>query len=154
MNQIGIIINAVLVITVLALCLGQTHFGRNIRALANDEQLAAVVGVSANHVRLLVMVVGSGLAGLAGILFALDQDIVPTMGMKLLLSGVVAMIVGGRTSVIGAAFGGIIIGVAQNICAIWLPLAWQDSIVFVILVLFLLVRPYGVWGQRLRLATI
>lgn len=153
-NQIGIVVVSALAIAVMALWLGRTCVGRNIRALANDEQLATVVGVTANHVRLLVMIVGSGLAGLAGILFALDQDIVPTMGMKLLLTGVVAMIVGGRTSVIGAASGGIIIGVAQNICAIWLPLAWQDSVVFVILVFFLLLSPYGLLGQPLRHSTI
>jgi branched-subunit amino acid ABC-type transport system permease component len=153
-NQIVILIFSALAIAAVALWLKWTSLGRYIRALANDEQLATVLGVAVKRVRLLVMTVGSGLAGLAGILFALDQDIIPTMGMELLLNGVVAMIVGGRTSILGAAAGGIIIGIAQNVCAIWLPLAWQDSVVFVILVSFLLVRPRGLWGQPLRQATI
>jgi branched-chain amino acid transport system permease protein len=153
-DQIGVIVASITAIVGVALLLKLTNSGRYIRAVANDEQLARTLGLNVDRVRLLVMVTGSALAGLAGTLFALDQDIVPTMGMKLLLMGVVAMVVGGRTSVLGAAAGGIIIGVAQNICAIWLPLVWQDSVVFGILVLFLLIRPYGLVGHTVRQATI
>jgi branched-chain amino acid transport system permease protein len=154
LNQVGVLLGSALAIVAVAVWLRVTPFGRNTRALANDEQLAFILGVSVNRVRMTVMVVGSGLAGLAGILFALDQDVVPTMGMRLLLYGVVAMIVGGRTSAVGAAAGGIFIGAAQNVCAIWLPLAWQDTVVFVIMVFLLLVRPYGIWGRPIRQATV
>ncbi|MDD5260305.1 MAG: branched-chain amino acid ABC transporter permease [Methylacidiphilales bacterium] len=153
-NQIAILLLTALMVVTMALWLELTRFGRHVRALANDKHLAILCGMRVENVRYIVMAVGSGLAGLAGILLALDQDIVPTMGMKLLLNGVVAMIVGGRTSILGAAAGGIIVGVAQNMCAIWLPLAWQDAVVFVILVFFLLVRPCGLWGHSLRQATI
>ena len=153
-DQIVIIAGSAVAIAAVALWLYVSHFGKQIRTIACDEQLAVILGMPVGRIRLVVMAVGSGLAGLAGIFSGINQAIVPTMGMSALLAGVVAMIVGGRTSMLGAAAGGLIIGIAENMCAIWLPLAWQDAVVFVILILFLLLRPQGLFGQPLRQATI
>lgn len=152
--QVVIIAGSAMAIAAVALWLYLSHFGKQIRALASDEQLAVILGMPVSRIRLIVMAVGSGLAAVAGIFSGINQAIAPTMGMSALLAGVVAMIVGGRTSTLAAAVGGLIIGIAQNMCAIWLPLAWQDAVVFVILILFLLLRPQGLWGQLLRQTTV
>jgi branched-chain amino acid transport system permease protein len=61
---------------------------------------------------------------------------------------VVAVIVGGINSLPGAALGGLLIGLAQNLGVYWLPSKWQDTIVFVVLIGFLLFKPYGILGRK------
>lgn len=144
-------------ITLLALTwlfLESTSLGRQLRAVANDAVLATVVGIKVNHVILLATILGSGLAGVAGILISLDTDLVPTMGFQALLLGVVACIVGGVNSIKGATVGGVFLGIAQNLGVWKLPTQWQDAIVFVILIVFLVLRPQGFLGKPLKKAAV
>lgn len=135
---------------VTALWLRLTSTGRQVRAVANDPELAAIVGVPTRRIIAIVTATGWALGAFAGILASFDRDMVPTMGMHALLMGIVAVIVGGANSIGGVFFGAILIAAAQNLSALWIPLAWQDAIVFLILVVFLLVRPQGVLGRSLR----
>jgi branched-chain amino acid transport system permease protein len=90
------------------------------------------------------------MAGLAGILWAIDQNMTPTMGMRALLIGVVAMIIGGQKTVSGVVLASMFLALAQNYSILFVPTAWQDAIVFLILVAFLLVSPSGFFGLRGR----
>lgn len=132
----------------------RTRTGRIIRAVANDMELACVAGVNTDHVILLVFALGSALAAVAGILFAYDTNLTPTMGFNALLMGVVAVVVGGIGSVPGAILGGLLVGLSQHLGVWKLPTQWQDAIVFVILILFLLLRPQGFLGKPLRKAAV
>jgi len=153
-TQLMIIASAVVVIAACALWLSSTRLGTQIRAVASDSLLSTVAGVPNNRIVMTTIMIGTGLGGLAGVLGALDRAIVPTMGLNALLMGVIAMIIGGKESLGGVALGGCVVGLAQNLAVLWIPAAWQDSIVFVILVAFLLFRPQGFWGRPLRKVTV
>lgn len=127
-----------------------TRVGKMQRALASDSELAGAIGLPSGIMYGGVFAVGSGIAGVAGILAALDTDITPTMGFNPLLMGVVATIAGGVGSVQGALWGGLLVGLAQHLGVWKIPTLWQDAIGFLILILFLLVRPQGFFGKPLR----
>ena len=150
MPQVLIVASAIACAFGTAMMLSLSAVGRQIRAVADDRELAAILGVRISAVILITIAVGAALGGLAGVLSALDRDMIPTMGMNLLLMGIVAMIVGGRESVLGVAFGAYLVGLAQNLGILWIPSMWQDAIVFVILITFLLFRPQGLRGRALK----
>jgi branched-chain amino acid transport system permease protein len=85
---------------------------------------------------------------------SLDVDMTPTMGMRPLMMGIVASIIGGMRSITGIAIGAVILGVTQNLAVVFVASEWQDVIAFVILIAFLLVRPEGVMGKKSRKATV
>jgi branched-subunit amino acid ABC-type transport system permease component len=131
-----------------------TKIGKAIRAVADDCSLAEVRGINASHVKLLVLVAGSGLAGLAGVLLAFDTDIVPAMGFGALLMGMVAVIVGGTGRVSGIVPGAVLVAFLQHLSGWFISSKWRDAIVFVVLILFLLWRQQGFLGSRPRKATV
>jgi branched-chain amino acid transport system permease protein len=132
------------------LLLRYTITGKKMRAVANDPDLAEIVGINRNGTLLIAMCFGSALAGIAGFLMGYDTAVTPTIGFGVLLIAITAVVVGGIGSVAGAMLGGLMVGFAQNI-GIWkLPAQWQDLIVFVILIIFLLLRPQGFLGKALR----
>lgn len=152
--QLTIVGVSILVLTATWLLLKRTLLGRRLRAVANDELLARVVGIHVERAVLSAAALGSGLAAIAGVLMSLDTSLIPTMGFQALLLGVVAAIVGGVNSVGGAVLGGMLLGLAQHVGVWKLPTQWQDAIVFVILVVFLIVRPQGLFGKPLRRAAV
>jgi branched-chain amino acid transport system permease protein len=132
----------------LALMMKKTKFGKSLRALSNDAELACLSGVNSNRYILYAFMIGSFLAAVASIMISFDTDMSPTMGFNALVMGVIAVIVGGINSLPGAALGGLFIGLAQNLGVYWLPSKWQDTIAFGILILFLLFKPYGILGKK------
>jgi branched-chain amino acid transport system permease protein len=146
--QIVIILTSLGLITLISLMLAQMRFGKALRALANDPELARLSGVNSDRYILYTFAIGSFLAAVGAIMISFDTDMTPTMGFNALVMGVIAVIVGGTNSLPGAALGGLFIGLAQNLGVYWLPSKWQDTIAFVILILFLLFRPYGILGKK------
>jgi branched-chain amino acid transport system permease protein len=148
--QVWTIVASAVLVVAASLLLHRTRAGRAMRAAASDPELAAVSGIDSEQVMLWTFSLASCLAAAAGILIALDVDMVPSMGLNALLAGVVAAIVGGAGSVSGAAAGGVLLGFAQNLSAWKLGSEWQDPIAFAILLGFLVLRPYGILGRRPR----
>lgn len=134
----------------IGLVIARTRLGKTFRAVASDPILALVAGIESDRSVLVTFAAGSALAGVAAILVSLDMPMVPTMGMNALLMGVVAAIVGGIDSVSGVAVGGLLLGFAQHLGIWMIGSEWQDSIAFAVLLAFLLLRPYGVLGRKLR----
>lgn len=148
-----ICVSVVLVVTV-ALLLKKTKMGNAMRAVANNIELASVSGIDSNRVILLTFAIASALAGIAGILVALDVDMTPTMGMSALMMGVVAVIIGGVGSIPGVALAALLLGMAQHLGVWYISTQWQDAIAFIILLIFLLFRPQGFMGKKIKKATI
>ena len=150
------IIIGVSIAVALALWAGMrlTTTGRIIRAVASDPDLANVVGLPRDRAMLIAAAAGSAVAGLAGVLVGYEQDLSPMMGFQGLLLGIVAAIIGGVRSVGGTLLGGYLVGLVMHLGVWKLPTQWQQAIVFVVLIVFLLMRPQGILGKRAKTVTI
>jgi len=139
---------AALLVAGVAVLLRTSRLGRAMRAVACDPTLADVCGVRSYRVILWTFTLGSALAGVAGVLVALDVDMTPTMGMNALMMGVVAVIIGGVGSIPGIALGALLLATAQQTTTWFFGSQWQEVVAFLVLVVFLLFRPRGFLGAR------
>lgn len=146
---ITIAVSALLFIAV-NLFLQFTLIGKSIRAVSSNPQLCDIYGINSNRVILVAFGIGSGLAAVAGILSAMDTNMTPTFGFNLLLYGVVTMIIGGVGSTKGLVAGALLVATAQHLAAYYIDTKWMDAVAYVILILFLIWKPLGFSGVRLR----
>jgi len=140
-----------LAMVALNVLLKTTRLGKAMRATADNRSLAAVRGVDVDRVQLVVWVVAGFLAALAGVLAGWSaSNLNPNMGFALLLPVFAAVIMGGIRSPYGAAAAGVIIGVSMDVGVFLLPASlatYREAIAFVILIVVLLVKPEGLWGD-------
>jgi len=142
--QLVIILVGAVIMGGLAFLLRYTRFGRAVRAISDDEEVAKIVGLNTSKIVAGVFFIGSAVAGLAGILVGFDTGLEPTMGLSLLLKGVIAAIVGGVGNVYGGVLGALLLGFVENF-GIWqISGEWKDAIAFGLLLVFLLFRPRGI----------
>jgi branched-subunit amino acid ABC-type transport system permease component len=142
--QLIILISAIFITIGLILLLKKTQFGKAARAISDDEEVAKIIGINTDKIIGYVFFIGSAIAALAGILVGFDTGIEPTMGLQLLLKGVIASIVGGIGNIYGSFFGAFLLGFVENF-GIWkISGEWKDAIAFALLIIFLLFRPYGI----------
>ena len=127
-----------------------SRIGRSIRAVASNPELSNVVGIHSDRVILWAFGIGSALVSVAGILIAFDTDMRPTMGFNWLLYGVVAMIIGGVGSNWGLVGGALLLATTQHLAAYYIGSQWMDAVAYIILILFLIARPLGFSGKRLK----
>jgi branched-chain amino acid transport system permease protein len=132
-------------------CLGcflsYTRYGLRIRAVADDPELATAFGLDPKRLTAGAFGVGSMMAAATAVLATLDTGLTPSMGFNALLMAVVAVVIGGVGSIPGALLGGLVIGLIQHLASAVVPTAWVESIAFLILIGFLLLRPHGLMGQ-------
>ena len=143
-TQVVILVTGLAIMLLLGLLLKHTKLGMAIKAVGDDEEVAKIVGIDTNRVIAIVFFIGSAIAGVAGLLVGFDTGLEPTMGLALLLKGIVAAIVGGVGSLYGGVLGAFLLGFVENF-GIWqLSGEWKDAIAFVLLILFLIFRPQGI----------
>jgi branched-chain amino acid transport system permease protein len=152
--QFTIVVISFSLVTITALLLKSTKIGRSIRAVANDPLLAEVSGIDSNQVIAATSALGAVLAGVAGILISLDIDMTPSMGMNAMITGVVAAIIGGVGSISGVLVGALLLSLAQSVGVTLIGFQWQDTIAFMILLAFLLLRPQGFFGRKLKQSSV
>jgi branched-chain amino acid transport system permease protein len=152
--QIVIISVAGLLVLMLQVLLNKTKAGTAMRAVANDPELSRILGIDNERVIVSAFALGSAIAGFAGVLVGLDVGMTPTMGMNALLMGVVSVVIGGRDWVFGVMLGALLMGLMQHVGVWKLNAQWQDAIVFVVLLIFLVFRPHGFVGRPLRKETV
>jgi branched-subunit amino acid ABC-type transport system permease component len=148
--QIVIIIVSIFLIILSLFFLKYTNLGKKMQAVSSNEELSNIFGINSNHVILWSFGVGSALAAIAGILIILDTDMTPSTGFKYLFYGVVAMIIGGVGNFKGLLVGVLILVTAQNLSAYYIDSKWIDATAYVILILFLIWKPLGFSGKRLK----
>jgi branched-chain amino acid transport system permease protein len=132
-----------------------TWAGKAIRAVSQDRETAAVVGVDDRLVGLLAFGLGSALAGAAGALMGPVFLVHPTMGVIPAIKAYVIVVLGGMGSVPGAIVGAFVLGLVENLATVLIPdttraVAYKDAYGLVLLVLVLLLRPQGLFGERAR----
>ena len=152
--QILILVVSCLLSVVLFWFIKYTKLGKAMRAVSDDTIAAKVVGINPEKIIRTSFAIGSALAGAAGILISFETNIEPTMGFSALLKGIIASIIGGIGNIPGAMLGGFFLGIAENL-GIWkIQAGWKDSIAFLILIVFLLLRPGGIFGIKPQKETV
>jgi branched-chain amino acid transport system permease protein len=126
--------------------LNRTKVGTMIRAGVDDRAMLAAAGVNVNLVFAITFMLGAGLAGLGGVIGAVELSMVPGEDTRLLLASLIVVIVGGMGSVVGAAIGAIILGLAETYGLAYAP-TYSVVFTFIILILVLAFRPRGIMGK-------
>jgi branched-chain amino acid transport system permease protein len=146
--QIFVIATALVLMIALTLLVRRTAVGKAMRATSYDLEAASMMGIDVDRVIAFTFLVGSALAGAAGVMAGIVfQNIQPYMGFGAGLKGFTAAVVGGIGNITGAMLGGMIIGVAEALTTGYLSSTFQDLIVLSILVVFMLFRPTGILGS-------
>ena len=145
--RIVIISSAFVLMIALWLLVNRTRTGKAMRATSFDREAAAMMGIDIDRVIRFAFVLGSALAGAAGVMFALRAPASVTIGFVAGLKGFTAAVIGGIGSIPGAMVGGLMLGFAESFTQGYVSTRWSDLAVFTILILFMLFRPQGLFGR-------
>lgn len=164
-NSVYILVIVVALVLMVALqwMVTRTRIGRAMRAVAQDREAAALMGVNVNRIIATTFFIGGGLAGAAALIWGLAIGNTNfTLGFQLGLFAFTAAVLGGIGNLVGAMLGGVLIGLVEAMtificdttqpnCTIGLPHggpAWHEAIIFLVLILILVFRPTGLLGQQ------
>jgi len=147
-NRLAVLGIAVVIALVLHAVLRRTQVGRAIRAVAQNADSCTLVGIDVNRIYTLTFGIGSALAGVAGVLLATLFSFSPNSGSSELLKSFVVVVLGGLGSIFGVAVAALIVATAEVFAILVLPAYLTTAVGFILLVLVLVLRPGGLFGQR------
>jgi branched-chain amino acid transport system permease protein len=150
MQMVQFTVSAVMIGTFLVI-INTTSLGIKIKALSNNPTLFQTMGHSSYIFRYVLFFISGVLAAIISLLFSFDVGFDPNFGMALLLNALVAMIIGGIGSFKGSVLGGLVLGLIQSISVYYFESRWETTISFIILIVILLFRPQGIFGEKQRL---
>jgi branched-chain amino acid transport system permease protein len=139
---------AVVALVGLTFLLRSTYLGRAVRAVAQNPDSASLVGINVPSIYRWTFGLGSALAALAGLLLSTIFSFNPAFGATELLKSFVIVVLGGLGSIVGIGLGALLVAAAENYATLFLPSYLTGAVAFVLLVVVLLVRPGGLFGQR------
>jgi len=146
-----IVITSLLLLVALQFIVRRTKTGKAMRAVAYDKAAARLMGINANRIISITFAIGAALAGAAGMLYAIAYtQVYFAMGILPGLKAFVAAVLGGIGSIPGAFVGALIMGQAEVMSAGYISTPMRDAIAFTLLILVLLVRPRGIFGEPER----
>ncbi len=145
----GIVVIVILLISYLVL--SKTRFGRIVKAIFQTQRGASLVGINVRLYNNLIWGVGSALGALAGVMLGLILVLDPDVGAWTLLRGFAAMTLGGFGSLHGAVIGGLIIGILEKLLGTYVSTAFIDITAYIVIIVVLLIRPRGLFGQHATL---
>jgi branched-chain amino acid transport system permease protein len=147
-QRIAVLIGCILIGTCLMLFLRYTRLGRAIRAVGENPEAAQASGISVRRIHLLTFTLGSVLAGAAGALITPVTYAFPAMGFSYTLYSVAVVIIGGLGSVWGAIVAGLLLGIAESLSVLWMASGYNALVAPVMMLLTLILRPQGLFGQK------
>jgi branched-chain amino acid transport system permease protein len=146
--QILIILGSFFLMSGLYFLIQKTKIGKAMRAVAENREAAALMGIDVNRIILITFVIGSALAGAAGVMVGMYYtQINHMMGFIPGIKAFTAAVLGGIGNVVGAMLGGFFLGMAEALGVLFMPSEYKDVIAFGLLVLVLIFRPRGILGE-------
>lgn len=146
---IFILFVVLLMVLALSLFLNHTRLGLSLRSVSQDKKAASLCGIDTRKVTTIGNMLGCGLGGVAGVLYAMNYgSIVPTMGGSIGLKAFCCAVLGGMANIPGAAIGGLLIGIFENLGIAVFSASIRDIVSFVFLIGILLIKPEGLFSRR------
>jgi branched-chain amino acid transport system permease protein len=140
---------AMLMVAALELYIRRTRTGRALRAVAQDAEAASLMGVDIDRIIIITFLIGGMLAGAAGLLFGMSFGRTRwNIGFLPGIKAFTAAVLGGIGSIRGALAGGLLLGFMENVSAGCFGVQWRDVFAFVALVVVLMIRPTGIFGEK------
>jgi branched-chain amino acid transport system permease protein len=139
---------AVLLAAVLSIILTRTDLGKAIRAASEEPQGALLMGINIRRIYLVTFGIGAACAGVSGAAITPFIPVYPYVGWLFVITAFVVVVLGGMGSILGAFVGGLIIGLADSVGAMFLPGDMKSIISFTIFILILLFKPTGLLGRK------
>ncbi len=146
--DVAMVVVSLAAIGALLLFLGRSRYGKVIRAVGSNREMALNVGIDIDRIYLLVYAIGSGLFGVAAFLFTAKNVAYPTMGILPFFMSFTAVFLGGVPSIWGHALAGFVLGFAENLGMALLPGEYKIMIAYGILFIVILIKPEGLLGSR------
>ena len=146
-QQLATIIVGILLVLLTHLLLHATRFGRQLRAAAQDREMARAIGIPVTLTTLASFALASALAGAAGLMLSNQYFVTPTDGGLLMLKAYMATVIGGWGRVWGAAFGALLIAVFETLLAAWVSYLAAEALLYIAVLLILAFKPEGLFGE-------
>ena len=144
-----LIVGVIIVLSALLyLFFNKTSTGKAMRAMSQDRQTAQLLGVKVLSMGTLAFVIASMIGAVGGVLVAPIYFVSLDMGFYMGLKAFISTIIGGWGSLPGAVIGGLIIGVVETFGAVYISSVYKDVFAFVLLIVFLVIRPQGIFGEK------
>ena len=147
---VALVLTAAVALLLLWLLLARTGVGRAIRAVSQNTEAAAILGIELERQYVIAFFISGVLAGLAAFAYAPTYAVFPYMADGVILDGFVVVILGGLGNVWGAALGGLLLGLVESLGAVYVSAAYQTVIGFAVLLLVIVLRPAGLFATGAR----
>jgi len=138
----------IVILIALFLLLKKTKIGLAMRATSQKSTASMLMGVNIEKVYIFTFALGAALAGAAGALYGIIFPFNPGIGALPTIKAFAIIIIGGLGSIPGAVIGGLLYGIAENTAVYFLGGIWQDAIAFALLIIVLVIRPTGIFGEK------
>lgn len=156
-TQMAAVAVSIIVMIALMLFLKKTKLGKAIRAVSDNPQAAAIVGIRVNKIIATIFIIGGALAGIASVFTAYEYSIYPAIGSILVIKAFVPVMFGGVGNIPGTIVGAYAVGIIENFgIAIpflngqTIPASYKDAFAFIILFIILIFKPTGLFGERVE----
>jgi branched-chain amino acid transport system permease protein len=133
-----------------AMFINRSRHGKILRAAADNAEAATYMGIRVTRAHRLAFALGAGISALAGGLVATYYPFQPYVGLEFIIVMYAGVVLGGMGSVMGAFWGGITIGLVQQLSTLVLPQQLQNATIFVVFLLIILLRPQGLFGRNVE----
>jgi branched-chain amino acid transport system permease protein len=147
-DRLSSILIVVVILVALFLLLRKTKIGLAMRATSQKSSASMLMGVNIEKIYVFTFALGAALAGAAGALYGILFNFNPTIGALPTIKAFAIIIIGGLGSIPGAVIGGLLYGIAENTAVYFLGGVWQDAVAFALLIIVLVIRPTGIFGEK------
>ena len=141
---------SILLVIIFWMFIFRTYYGKAIRAVAHDKEIAALMGINTDRIQMITFGLGAGLAAAAGVLLSTTFVLSYDVGNSFMVKAFVIIVIGGMGSMRGAIVGGILLGVAEALASAYISTVYGSAFGFVILIITLVIRPSGIFGYEMK----